>query len=173
MARRPDSLSGPLSRRAALGLAVAAAGLPLMPAHAAGPDAFAQVERGFAVRLRGPKAVARAFAMGELRPGPATNLYYRQLLAASKPGSPFTDLEMRLSRSHPAGLVVLTARAGLPITPVEVRRRYGAANWTDIRPELPTWYLHYPRSGGALSFGFSRGGEGSLTSAVLVWGEWA
>lgn len=163
--------TGPHGRRALLRLAFGAAGLGLLPAFAAKPDAFTRIEAAFAARLRGPRELSRALGMDRLRPGAATGAYYLQFLADAPSDLPFCALEMRLSRSRPAGIAVLSGRPGLPITPEAVRRRYGPANWEDVRPELPTFYLAYPRPGGSIAFGFPHG-AGTLHSAVLNWGRW-
>ncbi|MEE7465472.1 hypothetical protein MFUR16E_32025 [Methylobacterium fujisawaense] len=134
-------------------------------------DAFALVEAAFAVRLRGARALAHALGMQRLRSGEATGAYYREYLADAPPRSPFADVEMRLSRFHPAGIAVLTTRPGISITPEAVRARYGSANWEDRRPELPTFYLAYPRAASSIAFGLPRG-AGTLHSVVLNWGRW-
>ncbi len=158
-------------RRALLRSAVSATAFWPWAASAADLDPFAPAEAAFAARLRGARAIAQALVMRRLRPGEATNASYRQFLADASAGSPFAELEMRLSRTRPAGIAVLTTRPGLPITPEAIRARYGPANWGDVRPELPTFYLAYPRAGGSMAFGFPRG-AGTLHSIVLNWGRW-
>ncbi|MGU3664922.1 hypothetical protein ACLBX9_12115 [Methylobacterium sp. A49B] len=158
-------------RRALLRSAVmATASLP-RAASAADLDPFAPAEVAFAARLRGARAIAQALGMRRLRLGEATNASYRQFFADASAGSPFADLEMRLSRTRPAGIAILTTHPGLPVTPEGIRARYGSANWGDVRPELPTFYLAYPRAGGSMAFGFPRG-TGTLHSIVLNWGRW-